>query len=65
MKEMLLKDVKVGQGFYEKGTGMYYNRISLAQQDDFRELGNWVGFIPVIGPKWELGFIEENTIVII
>jgi hypothetical protein len=67
MKEIQLKDVKVGQGFYVKETGLYYNRVTLTAQitGSFHGAVNWAGFIPVVGPKWELGFMEESTIVFI
>lgn len=67
MKEMQLKDVKVGQGFYVKVTGLYYNRVSLALQvtGSFHGAVNWVGFLPVVGPKWEVGFVEETAVVLI
>ena len=67
MKEIQLKDVKVGQGFYVKGNGLYYNRVSLTTQvtGSFHGAVNWAGFVPAVGPKWELGFIGEDTTVFI
>lgn len=61
MKEIQLKDVKVGQGFYEKETGFYYNRVELKSN---YKLDDPV-FLPVLSGRWEVVPMDMSTIVLI
>ena len=70
MKEIQLKDVKVGQGFYVKETGFYYNRITLAKQitATLRKGSDWdhpIPMVPIIDGKYHVAFMVETIPVII
>ena len=65
MKEMLLKDVKVGQGFYEKETGFYYNRVTVTIPEGIGGYFEDGGFIPTINGKYDVEFMKDTTTVVI
>jgi hypothetical protein len=51
MKEIQLGEVKVGQGFYEKETGFFFNRVSLR----VNLLDSYGGdHVPVLNGRWEI-----------
>ena len=62
MKEIQLKDVKVGQGFYERETGFYFNRVSLRVNllDSYS-----ADHVTVLTGKWEIVTKLAQTPVLI